>query len=194
MRFALFFLAEYAGMVTTSAVCVALFFGGWHLPWLDLLFPSFFGDPRSANPEVTTYFLANLVRAGVFFGKTMAIIFVFMWVRWSLPRFRFDQIMQLAWRALIPISLALFMLTAVVVYLWRDQERAFMRVSGKMALALLAMSAILTAGAMFLSRIIPPAPATNHKIAIPGSRFRKTPLPAGIGRAEAAPMAEPVGA
>ena len=54
MRFALFFLAEYAGMITTSAVCVALFFGGWHLPWVDKIWPDFFGDPDSATPEVTT--------------------------------------------------------------------------------------------------------------------------------------------
>src|SRR5678815_3754559 len=88
MRFALFFLAEYAGMITTSAVCVALFFGGWHIPWVDKIWPNFFGNPNAANPEVTSYLLANVIRAGVFFGKTIAIIFVFMWVRWSLPRFR----------------------------------------------------------------------------------------------------------
>jgi NADH-quinone oxidoreductase subunit H len=177
MRFALFFLAEYAGMITMSAVCVALFFGGWHIPWIDLLLPQYFGDPRGATPEVTTYLWVAIVRAGAFFTKTMAIIFVFMWVRWSLPRFRFDQIMQLAWRALIPISLALFMCTAIVVYLWRDHERAFMRVSGTMALALLAMSVILTIGAMLLSLVIPAAPDTNRKIAVANSRFQRTPLP-----------------
>lgn len=171
MRFALFFLAEYAGMITTSAVCVALFFGGWHLPWLDLIWPNFFGDPHSAHPEVTTYLLAALVRSGVFFGKTLFIVFVFMWVRWSLPRFRFDQIMQLAWRALIPISLALFMATAIVVYLWRGNERAFMRVSGSMALGLVVMSILLAVASMVLSRVIPPAPDTNRKIRLPNSRF-----------------------
>jgi NADH-quinone oxidoreductase subunit H len=179
MRFALFFLAEYAGMITTSALLVALFLGGWHLPWIDLAFPAFFGDPRGPNPEVTTYLLACLVRAGVFFGKTMLVIFVFMWVRWSLPRFRFDQIMQLAWRALIPISLALLMVTAVVVYLWRDYPRAFMRVSGSMAVALLAANAVLVVATMLLSRVIPAAPDTNRRIAVPNSRFRHTPLAGG---------------
>jgi NADH-quinone oxidoreductase subunit H len=177
MRFALFFLAEYAGMITTSAVCVALFFGGWHVPWLDKIWPNFFGDPNSATPEVTTYFIANVIRALVFFGKTMAIIFVFMWVRWSLPRFRFDQIMNLAWRALIPISLAMFMVTAVIIYLWGDKERAFMRVSGSMALALLAANVIVTIATMLISVILPAAPDTNHKIRIPNSRFQRTPLP-----------------
>src|SRR4051794_26352174 len=81
MRFALFFLAEYAGMITTSAVCVALFFGGWHLPGL--------AGPDPAHPEITNSLTICIVRSLVFFGKTLAIIFVFMWVRWSLPRFRF---------------------------------------------------------------------------------------------------------
>lgn len=184
MRFALFFLGEYAGMVTTSAMCVALFFGGWHIPWLDLAFPRFFGDPHSANPEVTTYLIACIIRAGAFFTKTLLIIFVFMWVRWTLPRFRFDQIMQLAWRALIPISLAMLMVTAIIVYFWRHHERAFMRVSGSMALALLAASIVLAIVTMFLSRMIPAAPDTNRKIPIPNSRFRFTPLPGqGVGAA-----------
>src|SRR6185295_17726783 len=107
MRFALFFLAEYAGMITTSAVCVALFFGGWHAPYLDKLWPALAGNVDPSHPEVTTSLLACLVRAIVFFTKTVGIIFVFMWVRWSLPRFRFDQLMGLAWRALIPISLVI---------------------------------------------------------------------------------------
>jgi NADH-quinone oxidoreductase subunit H len=173
MRFALFFLAEYAGMITTSAVCVALFFGGWHIPWVDKIWPNFFGNPSSANPEVSTYIIANVIRAGVFFGKTMGIIFVFMWVRWSLPRFRFDQIMNLAWRALIPISLALFMVTSVIVYLFGPHYADHMRISGAMAVALLAGNIGLTLITMLVSVIIPPAPATNRKIAIPNSRFAR---------------------
>ena len=128
---------------------------------------------------MTTSLVACIVRALVFFGKTMGVIFVFMWVRWSLPRFRFDQIMQLAWRAMIPISLALLMVTAVVVYLWRDEPRAFMRVSGSLAAALLAANVVLVAGTMFLSRLVPAAPDTNRKIRVPNSRFLKTPLPGG---------------
>jgi NADH-quinone oxidoreductase subunit H len=184
MRFALFFLAEYAGMITTSAVCVALFFGGWHIPWVDKLWPNVFGDPNSANPEVTNYLISAILRGFVFFGKTIFIIFVFMWVRWSLPRFRFDQIMQLAWRALIPISLALFMVTAIVVYAWRDHERAFMRVSNTLALALLAANGVLVIGSMLLSLVVPAAPDTNRKIAIPNSRFiRRKKSPAISGAA-----------
>src|SRR5439155_6351553 len=133
MRFALFFLAEYAGMITTSAVCVALFFGGWHFPGLG-------GRIEPGHPEVTSSLLVCLLRAIVFFVKTLIIIAVFMWVRWSLPRFRFDQIMNLAWRALIPISLLILLATAVTMWSLGPTERAFLRVSGKMALCLLGVN------------------------------------------------------
>lgn len=192
MRFALFFLAEYAGMITTSAVCVALFLGGWHFPgmdtfviWLTNLLGAGNAPIDPANPGMTTSFVLIVLRSSVFFAKTIGIIFVFMWVRWSLPRFRFDQIMQLAWRALIPISLALLMVTAVVVYWWRDEPRAFMRVSGSMALALLAANVVLIAATMFLSRLVPAAPDTNRKIRIPNSRFQRTPRPGGRVGAQA---------
>jgi NADH-quinone oxidoreductase subunit H len=170
MRFALFFLAEYAGMITTSAVCVALFFGGWHLPGLG-------DDVVPGSPAVTTSLTLCIIRALVFFAKTLLIIFVFMWVRWSLPRFRFDQLMMIAWRALIPMSLALLMITAVVVYLFRGDERPFMRVSGRMALALFVANAALLGITMVVSMVLPPAPETNRRIRVPNSRFGRTPLP-----------------
>jgi len=173
MRFALFFLAEYAGMITTSAVCVALFFGGWHFPGLG-------GNVDPASPAVTTSLLECIIRAIVFFTKTMAIIGVFMWVRWSLPRFRFDQIMDLAWRALIPISLLLLVATALTVYWFGDTPRAYMRLSGRMALALLVVNVVTLAVVMVVSRLIPAGPDTNRKVRVPGSRFETTPLPAGV--------------
>ena len=74
MRFALFFLAEYAGMVMTSAVCVALFFGGWHLPWLEWLWKPLAGDAAAGHAAVTTNVIACIIRAFVFFGKTVLII------------------------------------------------------------------------------------------------------------------------
>ena len=129
MRFALFFLGEYAGMITTSVVCVALFFGGWHFPFVDQIVAWTVnaithtnawvgGDAhhRDVDPAVTSSLVVCIVRALILFTKTLMVIFFFMWVRWSLPRFRFDQLMNLAWRGLIPISLALLMVTAIVVY------------------------------------------------------------------------------
>lgn len=181
MRFALFFLAEYAGMITTSAVCVCLFFGGWHLPWIDLIPAVANLQPDPSNPSVTTSLLWCLIRAFVLFGKTLLIIGVFMWVRWSVPRFRFDQIMDLAWRALIPIALGQFFMTAVVLWLLMGTERAFMRLPGRIALALLIGNVVLLAMTMLISTLIPAGPDTNRKIKIPNSRFARTPLPAGAG-------------
>jgi NADH-quinone oxidoreductase subunit H len=176
MRFALFFLAEYAGMITTSAVCVALFFGGWHLPGLT-------GDVDPHNPAVSSSVIICIIRALVYFGKTVAIVFIFMWTRWSLPRFRFDQLMQLAWRGLIPVSLALLAGSALVVYWWGGRYRGAaneMLVPGQMAIALCVVNLAIAAITMLVSVMIPPAPDTNRKIAVGGSRFAKTPLPAGV--------------
>lgn len=174
MRFGLFFLSEYAGMITTSAVCVALFFGGWHLPFLT-------GDVDPGQPAVTTSFVICVLRAAVFFGKTLVIVAIFMWVRWSLPRFRFDQIMQLAWRAMIPISLVVLLVTATVIYLMGGQDELFRKagiISPTMAAVLLIVN-VLTMGIIGIaSTIIPAAPPTNRRIKVIGSRFEHTPVPA----------------
>jgi NADH-quinone oxidoreductase subunit H len=180
MRFALFFLAEYAGMITTSAVCVALFFGGWHLPWLELI-PGLgpylgAGNVPGHSPEFTTNLIGCFVRAAVFFGKTIGIIFVFMWVRWSLPRFRFDQLMMLAWRALIPMALGMLVVTTLILYLFQDDLTADLRLDGKVALALLVANLILLVVTLMVSQLVPAAPATNRKIRIPGSRFASPEL------------------
>jgi len=170
MRFALFFLAEYAGMITTSAVCVALFFGGWHLPFglLD-------GRVIPGNPVVTDKLLICMLRVGAFFAKTVLILFIFMWVRWSLPRFRFDQLMMLAWRGLIPISFGLFTMSMLVVYFFGREPRGLingtMVLTGKMALALLAGNILVVVVTVLVSKIIPAAPLTNRRMQVDGSRF-----------------------
>ena len=183
MRFALFFLAEYAGMVTTSAVCVTLFFGGWHVPGLDRAVVWFvnhlFHVGAWVEGPVTNSLAVCLIRAIAVFIKTLIVIFVFMWVRWSLPRFRFDQLMMLAWRALIPISLALLVMTAIVVYIWAPSHEVAMRVDGWMAWALLAGNVAVLLVSMLVSVVLPPPPETNRKVRVPGSRFARTPLPAG---------------
>jgi NADH-quinone oxidoreductase subunit H len=88
MKFAMFFLGEYTHMITTSFLMVVLFFGGWHLPWV-------------ATPEA-----GWLVKLIVFGAKMAAFIVFYMLVRWTIPRFRFDQLMALAWKVLIPLALA----------------------------------------------------------------------------------------
>jgi NADH-quinone oxidoreductase subunit H len=185
MRFALFFLAEYAGMITTSVVCVALFFGGWHFPGLG-------GNVDPNNPSLTTSLTVAILRSLVIFAKTLLIIFIFMWVRWSLPRFRFDQLMQLAWRSLIPISLAIVLATAIVLFATGGHNatyRQFRRLDGFMAVAFLLTNVILLAIFMIASRMLPAPPDTNRRLRVPGSRFARTPLPP---RDNSAPMPAPV--
>ncbi len=166
MRFALFFLAEYAGMITTSCVCVALFFGGWHFPGLT-------GTIDPANPAVTDSLAICILRAVVFFAKAVVILFVFMWVRWSLPRFRFDQLMDIAWRAMIPISLALTMMTALLV--WYTGGATLDRVDGIEALYFLGMNIAVVIGAVAVSRMLPAPPLTNRKLRVANSRFNRVP-------------------
>ena len=125
--------AEEVGLPIRSVVCVALFFGGWHFPGLG-------GDVDPNHPSVTTSMWVCLLRSGVIFAKTLAIIFVFMWTRWSLPRFRFDQLMQLAWRGMIPIALAIVLVNALVLFFFGRHNatyREHLRLDGWMAVALL---------------------------------------------------------
>jgi NADH-quinone oxidoreductase subunit H len=112
MKFALFFLAEYSSMITGSAIMVALFFGGWHLPWVDQLI---YHGPQ----PVVAGWLGVLLKFAVYWGKVTLFMFFYMWIRWTLPRFRFDQLMNLAWRGMIPVALATLLVTALVIYLER---------------------------------------------------------------------------
>jgi NADH-quinone oxidoreductase subunit H len=100
MRFALFFLAEYAAMYLVSAVAVVIFFGGWWtgIPLIDGI---------GMGPEATVGGSAAgfMIKAGVMVSKSIFLVFVQMWARWTLPRVRLDQMMHLSWKVLLPISL-----------------------------------------------------------------------------------------
>src|SRR2546426_5039256 len=102
MKFALFFLGEYAAMITGSAVIVTLFLGGWTLPFGGL------------NHTANTLGL-GLAHIAVFLAKLIAVMVVMIWVRWMWPRFRYDQLMDLGWRRFLPLALANIVVTAVVL-------------------------------------------------------------------------------
>jgi NADH-quinone oxidoreductase subunit H len=170
MRFALFFLSEYAGMITTSCVCIALFFGGWHMPGLDWAFTKITGRGAVfANPSWTDNIVLCVLRMGVFFAKAVVILFVFMWVRWSLPRFRFDQLMRLAWGGLIPIALGLLLATAIVVYATKGVS--FTQLDGRTAIYFLIANVVLGGVLMLVMAAKGPAPTTNKRVFVPDSRF-----------------------
>jgi NADH-quinone oxidoreductase subunit H len=99
MKLGLYLFAEYIAMFISSAVISILFFGGYNFPGMDAF---------SGNTLAILSVLA-------FFTKTFLMIFVFMWIRWTIPRFRFDQLMHLGWKVLIPIALINMLVTAVVI-------------------------------------------------------------------------------
>ena len=104
MKFGMFFLAEYANMATSSAFMSLLYFGGWQLP--------FDGAAIGLMPGSIGLALAQMV---VFLAKVAFFIFFFIWVRWSIPRFRYDQLMNLGWKVLLPLALINFLVTAAFV-------------------------------------------------------------------------------
>lgn len=176
MRFALFFLSEYAGMITTSCVCVALFFGGWHIPGFDWIFHKITGHgPVAGGYGWSDSIILCFLRMCCFFGKAVFVLFTFMWVRWSLPRFRFDQLMRLAWGGLIPIAVAMLIATAVVVYLTKG--RSVQQLDGWSALYFLAMNVVLGVVLVIIMGIKGPAPTTNKRVFVPDSRFGNFPAP-----------------
>jgi NADH-quinone oxidoreductase subunit H len=117
-KWSLFFVAEYAHMIVGSAVFCLLFLGGWNpLPYLSL------GDFLGWLQNLTHVpFLSNALLAGVLsilivLGKVLFFIFVFMWVRWTVPRFRYDTVMQIGWQKLLPLSIANLIFYAIAIAL-----------------------------------------------------------------------------
>ena len=102
LKFALFFLAEYVNMVTVSAMATTLFLGGWRAPW-----------PISIWSSANVGWWPMLW----FFGKVFAFLFIFIWLRGTLPRMRYDQFMKFGWKVLIPTSIVWIMIVAVARYL-----------------------------------------------------------------------------
>ncbi len=106
MKFALFFMGEYAAMIIGSGFAVTLFFGGWALP---------FGWGGDGSESL----FWGLVNIGTFFAKVIGFILFFIWVRWSIPRFRYDQLMRLGWVFFFEIALANIFLTALILMIFR---------------------------------------------------------------------------
>ncbi len=111
MRFAFFFMAEYAMMCVVSGIAVTLFLGGWSTGIGFLETKVFLVD--AAKPAEGFHWWATLIHFLTFIAKTYALVFVMMWIRWTIPRFRVDQMMTLCWKKLIPLTLFCFCGVAV---------------------------------------------------------------------------------
>jgi NADH-quinone oxidoreductase subunit H len=103
MKFSLFFISEYASMVTASALMATLFFGGWDVPF-------------TSHDNIGPYSgWLTLLSVGIFLFKILFFLFLFMWIRWTLPRFRYDQLMSLGWKFMLPLALVYIVLIAAVM-------------------------------------------------------------------------------
>ena len=151
MKFSMFFIAEYAHVITASALMATLFLGGWDIPFWsgDNFIPyegglisgfTAAGDPIPAQLSIWT----TLLTLGAFMLKTTFFVVLYIWVRWTLPRFRYDQVMHLGWKVMLPTALAYVMLVGATI-LVLDQ----LGVSGGPGFALALTGVSLVATAMF---------------------------------------------
>jgi len=145
MKWALFFMGEYMHMITGSAFFALLFLGGWDLPFVQ-------------EPVVGGLALV-LLKSSVFIAKIAFLLFVMIWIRWTLPRFRFDQLMRIAWRGLIPISLILLLSTSVLVFYKQPHW------------TMLAANVAVALGTIIVGPLIPQGAPPNRRIPLAGSRF-----------------------
>ncbi len=129
MKFSMFYIAEYSNMVTASALMATLFFGGWDIPFTTW--------DSTGEPSL----LKTLLTLGAFSAKTFFFLFTYIWVRWTLPRFRYDQLMALGWKVLLP--LALIYITVLAAAIWFLRVRLGWDYGRNMAWALGGLNLVL---------------------------------------------------
>ncbi|MEQ9453148.1 MAG: complex I subunit 1 family protein [Phycisphaeraceae bacterium] len=163
LRWALFFLAEYMHMITSSAFFVLLFLGGADLlPFINFV-PrvndgTFFG--LFAEGSLIGGILLVGMQATIYAVKVLILLWLMMMIRWTLPRFRFDQLMKLAWRGMIPLMLVMLLVVTVMVALDITAWWAY-----------LLANIIVAVVAPFLSALLPKDPPINRRVPLAGSRF-----------------------
>jgi NADH-quinone oxidoreductase subunit H len=129
MKFSMFYIAEYANMVTASALMATLFFGGYDIP---------FTGWDNAPPWTVAKTLATLA---MFSGKVWVFLFLYIWVRWTLPRFRYDQLMALGWKLMLPLALGY--ITVVASAMWFLHDRLGWSYGTRFSLALFGLNVVL---------------------------------------------------
>ena len=154
MKFSMFPISEYANMITASALLSTLFFGGWDIPftqWDNL-------PPFTVLKTVLTF--------GAFAAKVLFFVFFYIWIRWTLPRFRYDQLMSLGWKVMLPLALAYITIIAAAIL---ALDRAGVPRNHKYGLILLALNLVLMV-LMFVvfdrGRIVSPAASRLDAVAV----------------------------
>ncbi len=136
MKFSMFYIAEYSNMVTASALMTTLFFGGFDIP---------FTHWDNLPPWTVWKTLATLT---VFAVKVIVFLFVYIWVRWTLPRFRYDQLMALGWKVMLPLALGYVTVLATVI--WFLHDRLGWAYDTRFALALFGVNLLLAVPLLFV--------------------------------------------
>ncbi len=150
MKFSMFFMGEYAALITMSALMATLFFGGWDIPfttWDDVRIE---GGVVLGAPSV----LKTVLTFAAFMGKTSFFVFWYIWVRWTLPRFRFDQLMALGWKVLLPAALAYIMVVATAVWVLVEDGTEMTVPDGWVLFALNVLMLIVLMGIVDRGRLI----------------------------------------
>jgi NADH-quinone oxidoreductase subunit H len=151
MKFSMFYIAEYSNMVTASALMATLFFGGWDIPfthWDDA-------------PPWTVW--KTLATVAAFTLKLSFFLFLYIWVRWTLPRFRYDQLMALGWKVLVPFALGYLALIATAI--WALHDQLGWPYDTRFALALFGVNVVLAVPLFFAldrGRLIASSMAEDH--------------------------------
>ncbi len=158
MKFGMFYMGEYIELFLSSALLVTLFFGGYQLPFLhqDGVLVAF-GDTTLFAYKMN-HVAVVLIGVLAFFGKTMIMAFVQIFFRWTLPRFRYDQVMKLGWTKLLPLSLANIMITGVLVLAAKEAGpgvSAMLRVAADLTQAFVALAAIAAFVAFIVGMLEP---------------------------------------
>nr|WP_295934647.1 NADH-quinone oxidoreductase subunit NuoH [uncultured Dyadobacter sp.] len=111
MKLGFYLFAEYINMFISSAIISVLYFGGYNYPGMDFVYAQLV----KALGTDTGHNIATLIGTAVFFGKALFFVFFYMWVRWTIPRFRYDQLMNLGWKKLIPLAIFNIIITGAAV-------------------------------------------------------------------------------
>ncbi len=136
MKFSMFYIAEYANMVTASALMTTLFFGGWDIPFTTW----------DNTPPWTL--LKTILTLAMFSSKVSVFLFLYIWVRWTLPRFRYDQLMALGWRVMLPLALGY--ITVIATAMWYLHERLGWTYDTRFALTLFGLNVLLAIPLFFV--------------------------------------------
>ncbi len=123
MKLGFYLFAEYINMFVSSAMISSLYFGGYNYPGMDWVQAQLTG----AMGEIAGHNVATLIGTIVFFAKSLFFVFFYMWVRWTLPRFRYDQLMNLGWKGLIPLAMINIVLTGGAILFLKPLITAFLK-------------------------------------------------------------------